>query len=111
MGLDRLDLIAIASIFGIVGLSTQVPRPFTAAMLGGLCCSLATWRLYGGRPWEATAWLVWTVAAIGLIVFPPGAASTVGILALIVTGTGLLLADRLSVLPAVWARPVGADDR
>ena len=99
MALDRLDVVTLASIMVLVGLSPQVTRPVLAAVLGGLFCSLSIWRLYGGRPWEALAWLVWTGAAIALVVLPHGPIAIVGVLALIVLGTGLLVVGRLSMVP------------
>ncbi|WP_320443103.1 hypothetical protein [Halosolutus halophilus] len=49
MNPDRQDGIAI------VGLSFVADPAVLSAALGGLLLSIAVWRLYGGKPWEALA--------------------------------------------------------
>ena len=107
--MDRLDWVAIVGLFTVVALSPGVERPVLAAALAGLFCSVAIWRLYGGHPWETIAWLVWTVAAVALVVVPPGPVAFVVVLPILLVGAGVLFASRRSLLPPIWTKPSASD--
>ncbi|WP_290814255.1 hypothetical protein [Halovivax sp.] len=107
MDLDRLDLVAIGGILSIVALSPVLERPFLAAILAGFLLSVSTWRLYGGRPAESIAWLIWAGAAVTLVVVPPGPVAVAGVAVALLVGAALLFASRRarSLLAEAHAEP------
>lgn len=105
MALDRIDAVAIVGFAGIAAVSPRLEGILLAAAVGGFALSLSSWRLYGGRPWEALAWLSWVGAAVALVALPGGAASAVGFFGLLLAGLGLLFASRLEWLPDIWRAP------
>ncbi|MFU8869145.1 hypothetical protein [Natronococcus sp.] len=102
MGMDRIDAVSIVGVGTLIAASTTLEAVLVAAALGGFALSLASWRLYGGRPWEALAWLAWVVTAVSLVVPLGGAASTVVFFASLLAGLGLLIGARAGLLPDVW---------
>jgi hypothetical protein len=100
--MDRLDVIAVVGALGLIGASAVVDRLVVAAAFGGFLLSLATWRLYGGHPWEALAWLSWVGGAVVVVLDPGGAAFVVAFFGFMLAGLGLLLGSRLGLLPDVW---------
>jgi hypothetical protein len=109
MALDRIDAVAIVGFAALVAAATALEGVVVAAALGGFALSLSSWRLYGGRPWEAIAWLAWVGAAVAIVVVPGGAALAVAFFGCLLLGLGLLLADRLGLLPAIWDAEEGGD--
>ncbi|WP_436347478.1 hypothetical protein [Natronorubrum sp. FCH18a] len=102
MTLDRQDGIAVVGFAAIVGLSLVAePAPLSAA-LGGFLLSIAVWRLYDGKPWEALAWLAWVGAAVAPVLATGRIAFAVLFLGPLLVGVGLLFASRLELLPAIW---------
>ncbi|WP_019991648.1 hypothetical protein [Natronorubrum tibetense] len=102
MAMDRIDGVAVVGFAAIVAASAALEGVVVAAALGGFALSLSSWRLYGGRPWEALAWLAWVGAAVALVIAPGGGAFVVTFFGPLLLGLGLLLADRLDLLPAIW---------
>ncbi|SDJ97656.1 hypothetical protein [Natronorubrum texcoconense] len=102
MAMDRIDGVAIVGFAAIIAASTALEGIVVAAALGGFALSLSSWRLYGGRPWEALAWLSWVGAAVVLVIVPGGGAFVVAFFGSLLLGVGLLLADRLDLLPSIW---------
>ena len=113
MAMDRIDGVAIVGFAAIIAASTVLEGIAVAAALGGFALSLSSWRLYGGRPWEALAWLAWVGAAVALVIVPGGGAFVVTFFGSLLLGLGLLLADRLDLLPAIWyeTAPEGPEER
>ena len=98
MALDRLDVVSIVGILLLVGLSPALERPILAALLAGFCSSVAIWRLYTGRPAESAAWVVWAMAAIALVVVPPGSiVFAIAVVAFLI-GAALLFASRRALI-------------
>lgn len=94
MEFDRLDLMAIVGILSVAVLSPVLDRPFLAAILAGFFLSVSAWRLYGGRPGESVAWIVWAGAAGGLVVLPPGLVASTGVVVAFLGGAAVLFASR-----------------
>ncbi|ELY59039.1 hypothetical protein [Natronolimnohabitans innermongolicus] len=113
MALDRIDAAAIVGFVALIAASTVLEGVLVAAALGGFALSLASWRLYGGRPWEALAWLAWVGAAVSIVVVPGGAPFVVAFFGCLLGGLGLLLAARLEWLPSIWdaTEPAEVDER
>ncbi|WP_306056656.1 hypothetical protein [Natronococcus wangiae] len=107
--MDRLDVVALVGLLGLVAASTVADGVVVAAALGGFLLSLATWRLYDGRPWEALAWLAWVGTAVALVIDPGGALFPVAFFGFMLCGIGLLFGSRLGLLPDVWV--AGRDSR
>ncbi|MDG5817544.1 hypothetical protein [Natronococcus sp. A-GB7] len=105
MPLDRIDVVAIVGVGALIAASTTLEGVLVAAALGGFALSLSSWRLYGGRPWEAIAWLAWVGAAVAIVVVPGGAALAVAFFGCLLFGLGVLLAARLEFLPPIWDAP------
>ena len=103
MALDRIDAVAIVGFAALIAASAALEGVVVAAALGGFALSLSSWRLYGGRPWEALAWLAWVGAAVSIVVVPGGTAFLAAFFGCLVAGLGLLLAARLEWLPDVWS--------
>lgn len=101
MGFDRFDLTALSGFLGLIGLSFVVETPALGAGFGGFLLSLAVWRLYDGKPWEALAWLAWVGAAVALAI-QAGSISTVLFISSLLVGLGLLFASRRDLLPEIW---------
>lgn len=100
--MDRFDTVAVVGFASLVIASTIVDGRLAAAAFGGFLLSLAVWRLYDGRPWEALGWVSWTVAAVAIPFEPAGAAFLVAFLGPVVVGLAFVLGDRLELLPDVW---------
>ncbi|MFP8889100.1 hypothetical protein ACLI4U_04950 [Natrialbaceae archaeon A-CW2] len=109
MGFDRFDLTALVGFLGLIGLSFVVETPALGAGFGGFLLSLAVWRLYDGKPWEALAWLAWVGAAVALAI-PAGSVSTVLFISSLIVGLALLFASRRELLPAIWFADSGGTD-
>ncbi|MCU4926852.1 hypothetical protein OB905_12830 [Halobacteria archaeon AArc-dxtr1] len=93
--MERFDTVAVVGIAAILLASTWLGQPLAAAVFGGFLLSLSTWQLYRGRPWEAVAWFAWVVAALSVVVFPPGGlAFWAGFLGPVVIGIVVLFASR-----------------
>ncbi|ADB59703.1 hypothetical protein Htur_0807 [Haloterrigena turkmenica DSM 5511] len=104
LALDRIDAVSIVGFLALAAVSAAaLEGVVVAAVGGGFALSLSTWRLYGGRPWEALAWLAWVGAAVAVVI-APGTTGFVAFLALVVVGLGLLFGGRLGLLPAIWDR-------
>ncbi|RQG91484.1 hypothetical protein EA462_05845 [Natrarchaeobius halalkaliphilus] len=102
MALDRIDGIAFVG-FVLVGVAaTVLDGALAAAALAGVLLSVASWRLYGGRPWEALGWLSWVGAAVTLVIDPGGLTFLVAFGGFGLVGICLLVGDRLGFLPDVW---------
>ncbi|MFC4544261.1 hypothetical protein ACFO5R_20235 [Halosolutus amylolyticus] len=102
MDFDRHDGVAVVGFATIVALSRAVdPAPLSAA-LAGFLLSVAVWRLYDGKPWEALAWLAWVGAAVAPVL--PSGDRAYGVLFLgpLLVGLGLLFGSRFDLLPAIW---------
>ncbi|TYL40337.1 hypothetical protein CV102_01810 [Natronococcus pandeyae] len=100
--MDRLDVIAFVGFLGLVAASAVVDGIVVAAALAGFLLSLATWRLYDGRPWEALAWLAWVGTAVVLVIDPGGVVFPLAFFGFMLLGIGLLFGSRLDLLPDVW---------
>ena len=107
MALDRLDVVSIVGILFLVVLSPVLERPVLAALLAGFCCSVAIWRLYTGRPVESAAWVVWAIAAVALVVVPPGSVAFATAVVAFLIGAALLFASRraLAAIADVTTEP------
>ena len=103
LALDRIDAVSIAGFLALAAASASAALEgiVVAALVGGFALSLSTWRLYGGRPWEALAWLAWVGAAVAVVI-APGTMAIVAFLTLLVVGLGLLFGARLELLPPLW---------
>lgn len=110
MNLDRQDGIAIVGFATIVGLSFVADPAVLSAALGGFLLSIAVRRLYGGKPWEALAWLAWVGAAVAPVLAPGRVAFTVLFLGPLLVGVGLFVASRFELLPSIWGTDRGAVD-
>ncbi|MFC6717389.1 hypothetical protein ACFQGT_05135 [Natrialbaceae archaeon GCM10025810] len=102
--LDGLDIVTVVGICGLVLASSvsDLEGVVLAAALGGFLLSLATWRLYGGRPWEAIAWVVWSGAAAAIVVVPDGPLFLAAFFGPLLLGLALLIAGRTGLLPDIW---------
>ncbi|NUB90942.1 hypothetical protein HTZ84_13120 [Haloterrigena sp. SYSU A558-1] len=105
LALDRIDVVTIVGfpVLAAASASAALEGVVVAALVGGFALSLSTWRLRGGRPWEALAWLAWVGAAVAVVV-APGTTGTVAFLVLLLVGLGLLFGGRLGLLPSIWDR-------
>ena len=103
LALDRIDAVTIVGFLTLAAASASAALEgvAVAALVGGFALSLSTWRLYGGRPWEALAWLSWVGAAVAVVI-APGTPGIVAFLALLLVGLGLLFGRRLGLLPSIW---------
>ncbi|QRV16230.1 hypothetical protein JMJ58_04875 [Haloterrigena salifodinae] len=102
LALDRIDVMTIIGfpVLAAASVSAALEGIVVAALVGGFALSLSTWRLYGGRPWEALAW----VGAAVAVVITPGTLGIVAFLVLLLVGLGLLFGGRLGLLPTIWNR-------
>ncbi|QSW97981.1 hypothetical protein [Haloterrigena alkaliphila] len=107
LALDRIDAVSIVGFLALVAASTVLEGVVVATVIGGFALSLSTWRLHGGRPWEALAWLAWVGAAVAVVIVP-GTPGVVAFLALLVVGLGLLFGARAGRLPTIWNRDRGS---
>ncbi|NKE34480.1 hypothetical protein GWG54_01355 [Natronococcus sp. JC468] len=100
--MDRLDGVALVGVLGLAASSAVLEGAVVAALLGGFLLSLSTWRLRGGRPWEALAWLAWVVTAVAAVLPLGGAPFAVVFFGSMLVGLALLLGSRAGQLPDVW---------
>ncbi|WP_326544637.1 hypothetical protein [Halopiger goleimassiliensis] len=103
MGLDRIDAVAMVGVGGLLSTATALETAVVAAALGGFLFSVAAWRLYGGRPWEAAGWLCWVGAAVSAGLGADTPAVLVAVVGFVVLGIVLLLGGRTGVLVDVWS--------
>ncbi|AGB36471.1 hypothetical protein [Natronococcus occultus] len=100
--MDRLDGVTLVGVLVLVASSALLEGAVVAAMLGGFLLSLSTWRLHGGRPWEALAWLAWVVTAVSVVLPLGSVAFAVVFFGSMLVGLGLLFGSRTDLLPDVW---------
>ncbi|SFS69422.1 hypothetical protein [Halostagnicola kamekurae] len=105
--MDHFDWIAVGGFALLTASSLAIDAIIVAAAFGGFLLSLASRRLYDGRPWEALGWLFLVGSALTLVVEPGGVAFVAGFFGPMAVGVGLLFAGRLEWLPNVWT----VDDR
>lgn len=105
--MDYFDWIAVVGFVLLTVSSLAVDGIVVAAAFGGFLLSLASRRLYDGRPWEALGWLFFVGSALTLVVEPGGAVFVAGFFGPMAAGVSLLFASRLEWLPDVWT----VDDR
>ncbi|GAB3018688.1 hypothetical protein [Natronobiforma cellulositropha] len=112
MAMDALDYAAVVGILGLVAATQVLEGTLVAVLLAGFALSLSTWRLYGGRLWEALAWLAWVgtavVTAFGPDSHPVLLAAFFTTMAL---GIALLFGSRLGLLPDLASDDAGTSDR
>ncbi len=60
MAFDWIDGMAVVGALALAAAAFTLEGIVVAAAFGGFALSLAVWRLYGGRPWEALGWLAWS---------------------------------------------------
>ncbi len=102
MAMDRLDWTALVGLLTLAGASVVLEPALVGAAFGGFLLSMAVWRLYGGRPWEALAWVVWVGGAVVLVFSPGGALFLLLFISSLIGGMGLLFASRRELLPDIW---------
>ncbi len=100
--MDHFDWIAFAGFVLLTVGSLALEGIVVAAAFAGFLLSLASWRLYDGRPWEAIAWLTLVGSALTIVFGLGGAAFVVGFFGPMFVGVGLLFASRLEWLPDIW---------
>ncbi|AHF98794.1 hypothetical protein HALLA_07895 [Halostagnicola larsenii XH-48] len=100
--MDHFDWIAVVGFVLLTASSLAIDGIVVAAAFGGFLLSLASWRLYDGRPWEALGWLFLVGSALTLVTEPGGAVFVAGFFGSMAAGVGLLFASRLEWLPDVW---------
>ncbi|AEH38509.1 hypothetical protein [Halopiger xanaduensis] len=104
MAMDRIDAAALVG-FALVAASAlafDLDQLVVATGVAGFLLSLAVWRLYGGRVWEALGWLAW-VGAAGTLAFGfSGAVSMTAFLGFGLVGAFLLIGGRSGYLRDVW---------
>ncbi|WP_121742183.1 hypothetical protein [Natronorubrum halophilum] len=110
MALDRQDGVAVVGFAAIVGLSLVAEPTLLSAALGGFLLSIAVWRLYDGKPWEALAWLAWVGAAVAPVLAPGEIAFAALFFGPLLVGVGLLFASRFELLPTIWDADRGTVD-
>ena len=102
MALDRLDGVAVGGLAVLIAASLVLDAVVVAAMVGGFVLSIALWRLYDGRPWEALGWLSLVGAAVTLVFGLEHLPVLVAFLGFVLIGTFLLLGSRFDLLLDVW---------
>ncbi|GEM_PF-1494427 len=105
MAPDRIDVVAVCGLLGFaIGSQLVTLEAFVlAAGLGGFTLSLAVWRLYDGRVWEAFGWLAWVGAAVVIAFGPAGQPGLIlAFLSAVIIGIGFLVGGRSGRLPDVW---------
>lgn len=103
MAIDRIDGVALVGILALAGSATVLETLLVAAALGGFLLSLAAWRLYDGRPWEALGWFAWVGSAVTIVVNPGGVTFLVAFVVTGLVGAMLLLGGRFGLLVDVWS--------
>ncbi|MWV40875.1 hypothetical protein [Natrialba sp. INN-245] len=101
--MDTIDTVTIVG-FAALGIATTIiDGTVAAAAFGGFALSLSCWRVYGGRPWEGIAWLLWVLAALVIVLVPAGTAFLVLFFGCLLGGVFLLFGSRLEQLPDIWS--------
>ncbi|MDJ1431099.1 hypothetical protein [Halostagnicola sp. A-GB9-2] len=100
--MDHFDWIAFAGFVLLTVSSLALEGIVVAAAFAGFLLSLASWRLYDGRPWEALAWLILVGSTLTIIFEPGGVVFVAGFFGPMFVGVGLLFASRLEWLPDIW---------
>ena len=110
MALDGIDAVAVVGTLALVASTTVLETAVVGAALGGFLFSVAAWRLYDGRPWEAFGWLCWVGAAVSAVLGSGGATFLVAVIGFVVLGIVLLLGGRSGILVDVWSVDGGASN-
>ncbi|OVE84516.1 hypothetical protein [Natronolimnobius baerhuensis] len=103
MAFDWIDGMAVVGALALAAAAFTLEGIVVAAAFGGFALSLAVWRLYGGRPWEALGWLAWVGAAGTLVLDIGGGAFLTLFLGFGLVGVFLLIGGRFGYLRDVWS--------
>ncbi|MFP8954487.1 hypothetical protein ACLI4Z_16185 [Natrialbaceae archaeon A-arb3/5] len=101
--MDGIDAVSLVGLAAVIVASTVLEGIVVAAVFGGFALSLACWRVYGGRPWEGIAWLLWAVAAVAVLFAPGHVVFMAAFFGFVLLGVGVLFGSRFELLPAIWS--------
>ena len=101
--MDRLDGVVLVGTLVLVGSVARLDGLLVATLFAGFLVSVAVWRVYGGRPWEALGWMALAAGAITVVFDVAGPVLWVALGGFLVLGVALIVGERAGALPPIWS--------